>query len=46
MPAYDLQITRHERWAIVDYIRVLQRAKNAKNSDLVEIKKESTTNGQ
>jgi len=46
MPAYDKQISRKERWAIVDYIRVLQRAKNAKKSDLVEIKKESSTNGQ
>ncbi len=46
MPAYDRQISRKERWAIVDYIRVLQRAKNAKNSDLVEIKKESSTNGE
>jgi len=46
MPAYDRQITRQERWAIVDYVRVLQRAENAKKSDLVEIKKESSANGQ
>ena len=46
MPAYDRQISRHERWTIVDYVRVLQRAENAKKSDLVEIKKESSNNGQ
>ncbi len=34
MPSYSSQITRDERWAIVNYIRVLQRAKNAKESDL------------
>ena len=34
MPSYAPQITREERWAIVNYIRVLQRAKNADNSDL------------
>ncbi|HVO74534.1 MAG TPA: quinol:electron acceptor oxidoreductase subunit ActD [Ignavibacteriaceae bacterium] len=34
MPSYASQITRDERWAIVNYIRVLQRAKNAKESDL------------
>jgi len=44
MAAYDRQISRNERWAIVDYIRVLQRAKSAKKSDLLEIKKESSTN--
>jgi mono/diheme cytochrome c family protein len=34
MPSYAPQITREERWAIVNYIRVLQRAKNATDSDL------------
>jgi mono/diheme cytochrome c family protein len=34
MPSYAPQITREERWAIVNYIRVLQRAKNADSSDL------------
>ena len=34
MPSYARQVTRNERWAIVDYIRVLQRAQNAKESDL------------
>ena len=45
MPALDRQITRQERWAIVNYIRVLQRAKNAKKSDIEQIKKESSKNG-
>ena len=39
MSSYALQVTREERWAIVNYIRVLQRAKNAKDSDIEEIQK-------
>ncbi len=34
MPSYASQISRDDRWAIVHYIRVLQRAQNAKESDL------------
>jgi mono/diheme cytochrome c family protein len=34
MPAFDKQISRDDRWRIVQYIRALQRAKNAKDSDL------------
>lgn len=34
MPAYASQIKRDDRWAIVHYIRVLERAKFAKESDL------------
>ena len=45
MPSYASQITREERWAIVNYVRVLQRAKNASESDLTEIKKETGENG-
>jgi len=41
MPSYAYQVTREERWAIINYIRVLQRAKNAKPTDLAEIQKES-----
>jgi hypothetical protein len=44
MPSYASQVTREERWAIVNYIRVLQRAKFARESDLQEIKKESAAN--
>jgi mono/diheme cytochrome c family protein len=39
MPGYESQVTREERWAIVNYIRALQRAKNAKDSDIEEIQK-------
>jgi hypothetical protein len=34
MPSYAAQVSRDERWAIVHYIRVLQRAQHAKESDL------------
>lgn len=44
MPSYASQITREERWAIVNYIRVLQRAKNAKSSDLQVVNKETGNN--
>jgi len=46
MPSYSRQTTNKERWAIVDYIRVLQRAQNAKESDLQAINKESVSNVQ
>jgi len=44
MPSYAYQVTREERWAIVNYVRVLQRAKNASDSDLIEMKKETGSN--
>jgi len=34
MPGYSTQLTEDERWAVVHHIRVLQRALNAKESDL------------
>lgn len=34
MPSYAPQLSPEERWAIIRYIRVLQRAQNAKASDL------------
>ena len=40
MPSYASQVTRKERWAIVNYIRVLQRAKNASESDVKFAKSE------
>jgi Alternative complex III, ActD subunit/Cytochrome C oxidase, cbb3-type, subunit III len=46
MPSYALQITRKERWAIIDYIRVLQRAENASESDIKAAKEELSNNGQ
>jgi mono/diheme cytochrome c family protein len=39
MPSYASQITRDERWAIVNYVRILQRAKNAKDSDFEDIQR-------
>lgn len=45
MPSYESQVTRDERWAIVNYIRVLQRAKNATDSDLKFAKEENGNNG-
>ncbi len=40
MPSYASQVTREERWAIVNYIRVLQRANNATESDVKYVKSE------
>ena len=34
MPGYDKQIDRETRWKVVHYIRSLQRAKDAKETDL------------
>jgi len=44
MPSYTSQISREERWAIVNYVRVLQRAKNASDSDLIDMNKETGSN--
>ena len=44
MPSYAAQISREERWAIVNYIRVLQKAKNATAAELEMIIKETGTN--
>ena len=34
MPSYAPQLSPEDRWAIINYIRILQRAQNAKESDL------------
>jgi mono/diheme cytochrome c family protein len=34
MPSYATQLSVDERWAVINYIRALQRALNAKESDL------------
>ncbi len=34
MPSYTSQLSRQERWAVVNYLRVLQRSLNAKETDL------------
>lgn len=40
MPGYSHQISRDERWAIINYVRVLQRAKNATENDIIISKQE------
>jgi mono/diheme cytochrome c family protein len=42
MPPYDAQTTVEERWAVVHYIRALQRAKNARLTDLQEVNRKET----
>lgn len=34
MPGYEKSISRDDRWAIIHYLRVLQRSQDAKDSDL------------
>ncbi len=34
MPSYSTQLSVEERWAVINYVRALQRALNAKESDL------------
>jgi mono/diheme cytochrome c family protein len=40
MPAYDKQIPVFDRWAIVAYVKALQRSQNAKPEDVPEVEKE------
>ena len=44
MPSYASQVTREERWAIINYIRVLQRAKNATDADVAQLNLEKSSN--
>lgn len=46
MPSYNSQVTREERWSIINYLRVLQRAKNAGTTDLNMAKKEPVQDGK
>jgi len=39
MPAYEAQIRPEDRWAIVKYVRVLQRAEKPTPQDVEELKK-------
>jgi hypothetical protein len=34
MPSYAEQVSRDDRWAIIHYLRAMQRSKNAKDEDL------------
>ncbi len=38
MPSYAEQVSRDDRWAIIHYIRALQRSKNAPDADLEKAK--------
>ncbi len=40
MPAYDKQIPVLDRWAIVAYVKALQRSQNAKESDVPETERD------
>lgn len=44
MPSYASQLSRDERWAVIHYIRALQKAKNASPSEILEAKKEISSN--
>lgn len=44
MPSYASQLSRDERWAVIHYIRALQKAKNASPSEILEAKKETSSN--
>lgn len=46
MPSYAYQIPREQRWAIIDYIRVLQRAQNPNPSDFQAIKELNKESGK
>lgn len=43
MPAYDHQISLHDRWAIVAYMRALQRSQNATLEDVPAEQREQLT---
>ena len=38
MPSYAVQLSPDERWAVVHYIRALQKAKNASETDIQKVK--------
>ncbi len=44
MPSYANQVTNEEAWAIVNYVRVLQKAKNATANEITEFNKEAASN--
>lgn len=43
MPSYSTQINEEERWAIANYVRVLQRALNPTDADIREISAKKKT---
>lgn len=44
MPSYAVQLTEEERWSIVSYIRVLQKAKNSTEDEVKMVRKELSSN--
>ncbi len=42
MPSYEKQIPRDDRWAIIHYLRVLQRSQNALDADLGTVPADTT----
>jgi mono/diheme cytochrome c family protein len=46
MNAYDYQITAHDRWAIVAYIRTLQQSQNADFQEAPESERQRLLNAQ
>ncbi len=46
MPSYANQLTNQEAWSIVNYVRVLQKAKNATKEDIDAVKKEAVANAK
>ncbi len=43
MPSYAKSVSRDDRWAIIHYLRVLQRSQNAPDSDLVSVSDSTKT---
>jgi mono/diheme cytochrome c family protein len=39
MPSYAQQVQPEDRWAVIHYIRALQRAQNPTDEDVRELKK-------
>lgn len=44
MPSYASQISNEDAWSIVNYVRVLQKAKNASVDEIKQFKKEAPAN--
>lgn len=39
MPAYSLQISENDRWAIVAYLRALQRSQSTPVAELTDVER-------
>ncbi len=42
MPSYERQVSRDDRWAIIHYLRVVQRSQNALDNDLSSLPADTT----